>query len=118
MGSGSKPRKNDKVIIARQKPKVGSGGASGGAGRPTDAVCPPSFPLSMAANKNLVVGAHVSLQKEGESVFVYAGAEQVGRLNPVLAKQIGECMSSGFRYDGIVKEKQGDRVHVEFIRNL
>jgi len=100
-----------------QKPKIATGtqgGSSGGGSQgERGLVCPASFRADL--NHKLVLGSRLTLKQDDGVLMIQAGSREVGRLGHTLSKKIGDCISSGYRYEGVVKEDNG-RQYAEFVR--
>ena len=117
MGSGTKRRQGDNVRIVPQKPKSPTGthgGSSGGGSQEIqDRVCPASFKVDL--NRQILLGSRVTLEqeKDGEVLLIRAGSHEVGQLSRMMSKRISNCISSGYQYEGVVKEESGHQ-YAEF----
>jgi len=93
MGSGTKRKPNDNVLINRP---IGMG--IGGANEDLNIVCPPTFRVKLATPKPLPEGTHLDLEKE--TIF-YSG-QKVGSLTSSQIATVTKCLTLGYRYSGKV----------------
>lgn len=104
MGSTSKRKKNDSLIINR--PRTVKGGGAGGSNSSTkdnddtdiNHICVPSFDITLIQDKLLAIKAALTLNKEK----VLLGSVVVGTLSPRHRKMIEKCGSDGILYRGSV----------------
>ena len=113
MGSGTKRRGSDHVLIVPQeKRSTGKGGAGISEG---SLVCPASFRVSIA--EKVAVGAPLQLRKEDDGLSVYFGGKKVGEVEKALAQTITLCVAAGYRYEGVVEESK-EKLYGKFEQKL
>jgi hypothetical protein len=117
MGSGTKRKPNDKVIINVPKTRVSTGSGGGSGGRASEALtCPPSFRVKLPTSTNLKDETPLTLQQEGDIISIFSNQRKVTTLSKNRSTEISACIQAGFKYAGLVKVEKND-IFGEFKRN-
>ncbi len=116
MGSTSKRKKNDSIIIARPKKyEVGGSRSGGNSNKDEDInqICISSFDVNLTQSPLLKRNAMLLLNKDE----VLLGATVVGTLSARQRKMVEKCAENGFVYQGsVMVEKKTEKFYGRFFR--
>jgi hypothetical protein len=103
MGSGSKRKGNDTLIINRPRPEgTATGGGSSG-GEDINRVCPPAFDVGIKPPRPIPDGTPVTVK--GQELYIHG--DRVGKLTSKNEEVLTRCADHGIGYAAAVVNRRG-----------